>query len=337
MQYDEPTLVRRLGKLSFAAQCTFAACCAQRLSPAYPIFARALDGKSPNALNEALSSIWAGILPPIERAAFQRLEKQILSLHPTDEEYSRVSPYAEDAVCAAAYTVRTALMNDAQQAAYAARCAFNATDTLINDAVDFDWNSPGVEDRMLACSVVQRELARQERDLAELEALGELKESDVQRFRARAAREPAVLNKFDRLDTLAPESALALRDVSNNRLRRIAAAACGQAAELAGIEDISQIRSAISALQSGGEVPADLVDELDQLAARFRAEYLAARDARPYSNPVVPAILARAKAASSVSLAVKAATDAEVLEAIYEATVSAPNPEAFLQALVGAS
>lgn len=85
-----------------------------------------------------------------------------------DEPWVPEQAAAEDAASALAYAIRCRQSGDAQEAAWAARCAYEALDHFVIDQESIDTNVSGGEGRVLAHPLVQLELARQRRDLEEL-------------------------------------------------------------------------------------------------------------------------------------------------------------------------
>ena len=100
---------------------------------------------------------------------------------------------AEDAGASVGYALRCRQSGQAQEAAWAARRAYEALDHYVINRGDIDTNKPGAEERVLGHPAVQGELARQRRDLDEALA-GDMDARDLAaRLRERAVMEGAVL------------------------------------------------------------------------------------------------------------------------------------------------
>jgi len=102
--------------------------------------------------------------------------------------------WAEDAAAAVAYALRCRQNGQAQEAAWAARRAYEALDHFVIAKEGIDTNKAGAAQLVLAHPLVQAELLRQQRDLREL--LAENQEDLLQvaqRMRQRAKVESEVI------------------------------------------------------------------------------------------------------------------------------------------------
>jgi hypothetical protein len=101
--------------------------------------------------------------------------------------------YAEDAASAVAYTLRTLLTGEAQEAAWAARSVYEGVDAYVIRTANMDVNQRGAEEEILRHPVMQAELSLQYRDIREL---SEVQKADpkevVGRFKGRAEAESAL-------------------------------------------------------------------------------------------------------------------------------------------------
>ena len=189
IQFNEGQLLERLRQLSSQAQSTFGAACAQRLLPMYSKFA-ATTGKT-DALSSILERLWADLIG--DRMTGSQLQKSISEcqeLLPGEDELTWVPEQgsAEDAVAATIYALQCRRDGDAQNAAWAARRAYEAIDEYVVRTEDVDLNGSGVEDQVRSHPLIQAELARQRRDLNELR-LGKIQPSQ---FWERAKHESSI-------------------------------------------------------------------------------------------------------------------------------------------------
>ncbi|HZF51180.1 MAG TPA: hypothetical protein VE093_21120 [Polyangiaceae bacterium] len=91
------------------------------------------------------------------------------------------------------YALRAKLTGEAQEAAWAARVAYEALDNFVINKDRIDTNKPGEELRVLLHSLVQAELNRQERDVRELLAASDRDVAmTVNQLRDRARAEAVV-------------------------------------------------------------------------------------------------------------------------------------------------
>ncbi|MBS2018775.1 MAG: DUF416 family protein [Deltaproteobacteria bacterium] len=183
--FDEERLVRSLEQLPVHARVAFASACAERLRSSYLAFAESTEsGDKARAYAELLDRLWAdlkGELMPEDDV--QRLAEQATALIP-DVEDDAYDAYAEDAAAALSYAWGCRLLVDSQEAAWAARRAYEAVDQFVIRLEGIDLAEPGVERRILEHPLIQAELHRQAEDLRDL-----MRENrNAARIRARATR-----------------------------------------------------------------------------------------------------------------------------------------------------
>lgn len=95
------------------------------------------------------------------------------ALAPTeDDSWTDLSGLAQNAASAAAYALRSVVSDSADEAVWAAVQCYEAADLIATARLDVDFNQPGIEDRIVAEEVVQRELVTQAGWLRRLESGG---------------------------------------------------------------------------------------------------------------------------------------------------------------------
>jgi uncharacterized protein YjaG (DUF416 family) len=171
VRYNEPELIEMLDRLSKHRRATFAALCAERLLPAYVAFCEQSGRGNSEEIRSALERLWRDLEG--EQMTATEIQASIdvcTALVPDEDERPWVSlqPYAMDAVSAVTYAVRARQTGDSQEAAWAARCAYESLDYYVVDLEDIDTSVPGASDRVMAHPLVQAELFRQRRDLDDL-------------------------------------------------------------------------------------------------------------------------------------------------------------------------
>ncbi len=165
--FDLARLLRPLRALPVRSRAAFAAACAERLAPAYAAWRRR-TGRV-DASQEILDRLWAGERPIVECSAL---------IPGDDEPFLDERPYAVHAMSALACAVRA--FEDLAEAVRAAEHARAAAAHHVSHRL-------GLGDAAVSSHiVVQAELARQERDLEDLAANGELA-----RLRERAREDAA--------------------------------------------------------------------------------------------------------------------------------------------------
>lgn len=196
MQYfDEARLVAEIGLLAPPLRVAFAAACAERQLPAYRRFEHLHGRPVPNALELALQEVWADPTPPADIGAFEERIETLMDLVPQDDNivgpWTQDTTNAQNAGMAALYALHTKLRADPQEAASAALVAYEALEFFVIDLEDLRDASVSVtESRVRNHPLVQAELARQSRDIADLKLwASEPVPMAIARLRARAVAE----------------------------------------------------------------------------------------------------------------------------------------------------
>jgi Protein of unknown function (DUF416) len=145
---------------------TFALACASRLTNQLETYS--LSKSTYNLLvragEEAWESIWHG-----KTFVSSQLQDSILEVIPSEEEEPDFeASVMEDACAAVVYTLRSLAGDTPQNAAWAARRAYEATDRFASQSINEPEYSKTAEELILQHAVVQDELQRQERDITTL-------------------------------------------------------------------------------------------------------------------------------------------------------------------------
>jgi uncharacterized protein YjaG (DUF416 family) len=171
IHYNEQELIRRLEQLSPTLRAVFAAACAERLLPAYFSFSEQTGKGDSSQLAMILERLWADLQGnPMSTEEMRANLDVCMSLVPQEGEDLWVDEqvYAEDAAAALAYALRCRQSGESQEAAWAARRAYEAVDYYVINRVGIDVNQPGGEEQALSNDIVQTELVRQYRDIKDL-------------------------------------------------------------------------------------------------------------------------------------------------------------------------
>ncbi|XYH97780.1 DUF416 family protein [Sorangium sp. So ce1128] len=193
LRFDEAHLVKDIDRLAPRLRVAFAASCAERLRPAYLAFSARARRGNPGEFEAILDHLWRDLdgqtMPDDEVSA--NIES-CMALIPQEDDGPWVSEQAsaEDAGAALAYALQCRRSSESQEAAWAARRAYEALDHYVIAHENMDMKAPGAEARVLSHTLAQAELGRQRRDIRELLAT---KEQDItetiNRLRARASTE----------------------------------------------------------------------------------------------------------------------------------------------------
>lgn len=192
--YDEARCREVLERLNAPFRVAFALLCASRLLPAYKLF-QDRTGRGRWALLDALrEELWHHVLESqMSRQELQDAIDQCLAVVPTEEDGwdEDTQPYAEDAAAALAYAFRAALTGDPQEAVWASRRAYEAVDHYAGRSLDEPQDRPYDEDARIGHPAVQMELARQSRDLDDLELVADADRSRAIRVMRQRAHQEA--------------------------------------------------------------------------------------------------------------------------------------------------
>jgi uncharacterized protein YjaG (DUF416 family) len=173
LHFDEPELVRVLAQLPSQARVAFAALCAERQLPNYQRFSSRSESGDPGVLREALVAIWEDLQGrEVGAAELGSILNRCLDQLPSEEDDSEEAAYADAATAAVAYTIRARLTSEPQEAAWAARRAYDAVDHFVTGRLNPSILEHDLEGGMAAHPLVQAELQRQQADLRDLQAAG---------------------------------------------------------------------------------------------------------------------------------------------------------------------
>jgi uncharacterized protein YjaG (DUF416 family) len=200
--FNEQSLVKELERLHPLVRAVFAAASAQRLLPAYASFSRETGRGDAPTLIAVLERLWLDLQG--DRLDTRQVRENIdrsMSLIPKEDEedsgpWVPQQAWAEDAAAAVTYALRCRLNGQPQEAAWAARRAYEALDHFVISQEGIDVNSAASEERVLSHPLVQAELLRQRRDLDELLVANQQDVAQIApRMRARAQAESEMVFK----------------------------------------------------------------------------------------------------------------------------------------------
>jgi uncharacterized protein YjaG (DUF416 family) len=171
----QDVLHKRLAVLTCQKIVAFAASCSERLMPAYIRYSKraGLSEEQSKLYRDALDMLWGfAVGSDVKKQYLEQVEGKCLSSIPTEDETWAVGePYAEDAGAAVTYAIRACLSCNPQEAVWAAQRVIDAIDSFVScqeEILAVQSNSENGEHRL-----IDKELARQEADLQELEMLVE--------------------------------------------------------------------------------------------------------------------------------------------------------------------
>lgn len=170
--FDENALVGELGALSSRARIAFAAAAATRQLCNYERLAHESEADREQRPREIAAQLWTDLrAAAVDRAAWSARLDEVMSLLPEEsDDWVIGHALADDALSSLAYAIRCLLTPEPQEAAWAARRAYEAADQAAIRVLGVQPGLPNTEATIKSHGFVQRELARQRNDLSLLRA-----------------------------------------------------------------------------------------------------------------------------------------------------------------------
>jgi hypothetical protein len=170
--FDENVLVSELGTLPRRGRIAFAAATATRQLGSYERLARGLGAGSAQRPREIAVQLWTDLhTAAVDRAAWSARLDEVMGLLPEEgDDWVIGHALADDALTSLAYAIRCLLTPEPQEAAWAARRAYEAADQAAIRVLGVQPGLPTTEVAIKSHGFVQRELARQRNDLSLLRA-----------------------------------------------------------------------------------------------------------------------------------------------------------------------
>lgn len=168
--FDEVILLGELGTLSNRSLIAFAAAAASRQLSSYERITN--DQHNERCPRVITTDLWVALrADSIDRPVWLSALDEVLSLLPEESNESIIG-YAlvDDALSSLAYAIRCLLKPERQEAAWAARRAYEAADQAAICSLGVQAGLPETEAVIKSHVFVQRELARQRNDLLLLRA-----------------------------------------------------------------------------------------------------------------------------------------------------------------------
>ncbi|MGO4871366.1 MAG: DUF416 family protein [Roseiarcus sp.] len=190
--FSEENIKRRLDCTSPIRRAAFAAACSERLFPGYIVFNDKSGRGNWVVLREILDDIWSSIEnSSIDVSVIDKQTDTVESLSPdeNDGEWILEQASAEDTVAAIAYTLDCLKSGASQEAAWAARRAYEAIDNYIINISNTNASILDVDETaVISNELIQSELYRQQVDIDDL-----LTDSEViHSLRIRAKRDSSI-------------------------------------------------------------------------------------------------------------------------------------------------
>jgi hypothetical protein len=173
LTFDERKLLLSLDTLPVILRAAFAAACAERIFRGYLVRFKPVASIYCEVVGTALDALWDDLtgksLP--ERELRHRCD-QCMSLVKDEDDLVDDSIYADDAIASVVYSIQSRLRGGSQDAVWAARRAGDALDHYIANDATLRKDGGASEEQIRCHPLMQAELTRQHRDLAQLLAAG---------------------------------------------------------------------------------------------------------------------------------------------------------------------
>lgn len=171
LRFDQNTLRARIARLSPKARAEFALACAERLLPQYRRYREQTGQGAPDLLADALAAARDRLTKEDAGVDLEPLAERCETLVPVEDDpaWTSLSGLAQNAASAAVYAIRGVASGSIDDAMWAGVQGYEAADLIATNQLDVDFNEPGIEDRIMAEDVVQKELVAQDELLSRLE------------------------------------------------------------------------------------------------------------------------------------------------------------------------
>lgn len=190
--FDQGLLKERLERISTGCRSLFALSCAERLFPSYDLYHQRTGRGDTSRMRSALDHLWDAILQDRTAIGLDGLDDYKLLAPGEETPWNPLNPVAENAVAAVMYACQCQIEEETESAVWAAVQGYEAADYIVHTVEGIDFTGSQAEAAILNNELVQGEIERQLRDVAQLETCsddpGKLAEL-VKEFRKRASSE----------------------------------------------------------------------------------------------------------------------------------------------------
>lgn len=169
--FNANSLRTRLIKLDSALQLAFGAVCCERLLPNYIAFQSDTGWGNVAPIRKALDFVWSSLeSKSLDTQAVKSITESCESVAPDSEDFeSLYVSSAQDACFAVCGLLDYLLENDVDKIVQAATYATDSVDLYVQEIENMAPNDPELEQKILNHRLMQRELAQQEKNLADIE------------------------------------------------------------------------------------------------------------------------------------------------------------------------
>jgi len=172
LTFDSKQMKGQIDPLPKRLRVAFAAACTQRQLLNYVQTSAANPTGDPEAVKRILLGLWECVEHNVFEPEKIRHDLVVCeALTPShDTESFPGMEFAQRALLSLAYAFDTALLDDSQEAVWAAQCAVEALDDYARQRFSMEHDIQGRRPRLASIPIEQAELSRQQADLEELHA-----------------------------------------------------------------------------------------------------------------------------------------------------------------------
>lgn len=166
--FDDRQLLEALSKMEPLQQLMFGAACCERMLPSYELFMVEAASGNVQPLRDALDAIWGACAQILPKREWSSLLAHCEQCAPESEDFdSLYTSAAQDTTFAVCALLEFLLDGNPTHVADAPRFSTDSVDLIVQERENMDPRDPDREQKILRHPLMQQELLRQQRDLAD--------------------------------------------------------------------------------------------------------------------------------------------------------------------------
>jgi hypothetical protein len=190
LDFEEERLRARIAGLQVPHQLAFVASCCERAAPTCIEFAeRSYKEEEARLCKDVTAITWRGSLDPESRLRDRSVANELWRIARMESDWNQpLSTYVSNCATVLYFAADFQLTESVESASESARWIYNALDALVSNRSGITGGGSEESRRLTTDATIQRELRKQDRDLAALESAKHIDESLVRRLREESAR-----------------------------------------------------------------------------------------------------------------------------------------------------
>lgn len=188
--FDDRRLLEELSKMEPLQQLIFGAACCERMLPGYELFMLEAAWGNIQPLRDALDAVWSTGAQASSKVEWSTLLMRCEQCAPDSEDFgSLYTSAAQDATFAVCALLEFLLDGDPSHVVGAARFSIDSIDLIVQERENMDPRDADREQKILEHRLMQQELVRQQRDLAQAMSIPQGDTAALAAFRMQARGE----------------------------------------------------------------------------------------------------------------------------------------------------